>query len=159
MPITRTPMVDDDGSGTTGTVLNNAWKQEFYNQIDTLVGIWTPIPFNAANYTAAPAGTWVLQASDQTTLQYIRIGQFVTIAISIASSTITGTPTWLQIALPFMASKEMYSLGRAYLGGWQAMIALTEANGSQAKFGLLSGANWSAVTDGVYVQATLITAV
>ena len=34
MAITRTPMVDDDGSGTTGTVLNNAWKQELYNQID-----------------------------------------------------------------------------------------------------------------------------
>jgi hypothetical protein len=34
MPITRTPIVDDDGSGTTGTVLDNAWKQELYNQID-----------------------------------------------------------------------------------------------------------------------------
>jgi hypothetical protein len=34
MAITRTPMVDDDGTGTTGTIINNAWKQEFYNQID-----------------------------------------------------------------------------------------------------------------------------
>src|SRR5215471_9962850 len=34
MPITRTAMVDDDGSGTTGTVINNAWKQELYDQID-----------------------------------------------------------------------------------------------------------------------------
>jgi hypothetical protein len=32
--IGRTPMVDDDGTGEYGTVLNNAWKQEFYNQID-----------------------------------------------------------------------------------------------------------------------------
>ena len=31
---TRTPIVDDDGSGTTGTILNNAWKQELYGQID-----------------------------------------------------------------------------------------------------------------------------
>jgi hypothetical protein len=37
MPITRTPMVDDDGSGTTGTIINNAWKQELYGQIDGLV--------------------------------------------------------------------------------------------------------------------------
>lgn len=29
-------MVDDDGSGMTGTIINNAWKQEFYNQIDAL---------------------------------------------------------------------------------------------------------------------------
>jgi hypothetical protein len=37
MAITRTPMVDDDGTGTTGTIINNAWKQEFYNQIDAAV--------------------------------------------------------------------------------------------------------------------------
>lgn len=32
--IVRTPWIDDDGSGTTGTVLNNAIKTELYNQID-----------------------------------------------------------------------------------------------------------------------------
>lgn len=37
MPITRTAMIDDDGSGETGTVLNNAWKQELYNQIDAII--------------------------------------------------------------------------------------------------------------------------
>lgn len=34
MAITRTPIIDDDGSGSTGTVLDNSWKQELYNQID-----------------------------------------------------------------------------------------------------------------------------
>ena len=38
MPITRTPIVDDDGSGQTGTVLDNAWKQELYDQIDGVLG-------------------------------------------------------------------------------------------------------------------------
>jgi hypothetical protein len=32
--IPRTPWIDDDGSGTTGTVLNNAIKTELYDQID-----------------------------------------------------------------------------------------------------------------------------
>src|SRR5262245_59454993 len=32
--ITRTPMIDDDGTGQTGTILNNSWKQELYGQID-----------------------------------------------------------------------------------------------------------------------------
>lgn len=52
--ISRTPMVDDDGSGTTGTIINNAWKQELYSQIDAALaalesgasitqGTWTPI--------------------------------------------------------------------------------------------------------------------
>lgn len=34
MAITRTPLIDDDGSFNTGTVINNAWKTELYNQID-----------------------------------------------------------------------------------------------------------------------------
>jgi hypothetical protein len=34
--ITRTSMTDDDGTGTTGTVFNAAWKTEFYDQIDAL---------------------------------------------------------------------------------------------------------------------------
>jgi hypothetical protein len=33
--ITRTAWIDDDGSGTTGTVINNAVKTDLYNQIDT----------------------------------------------------------------------------------------------------------------------------
>jgi hypothetical protein len=35
--ITRTPFVDDDGTGTTGTVINNPWKQELYDQIDAVI--------------------------------------------------------------------------------------------------------------------------
>jgi hypothetical protein len=27
-------MIDDDGSGQTGTIINNAWKQELYDQVD-----------------------------------------------------------------------------------------------------------------------------
>lgn len=34
MAITRTAIIDDDGSNQTGTELNNAWKQELYDQID-----------------------------------------------------------------------------------------------------------------------------
>lgn len=32
--ITRTPWIDDDGSGTVGTVINNAVKTSIYNEID-----------------------------------------------------------------------------------------------------------------------------
>jgi hypothetical protein len=34
MAITRTPLVDDDGSGNTGSIINNALKTELYDQID-----------------------------------------------------------------------------------------------------------------------------
>jgi len=51
MPITRTPIIDDDGTGTTGTVIDNVWKTELYNQIDGLAGgAWVDVPFNPANF-------------------------------------------------------------------------------------------------------------
>jgi hypothetical protein len=39
MAITRTAWTDDDGSGTTGTVINNAVKTELYNQIDAALAL------------------------------------------------------------------------------------------------------------------------
>jgi hypothetical protein len=36
MAIVRTVIVDDDGSLTTGTIFNNAWKTELYDQIDAV---------------------------------------------------------------------------------------------------------------------------
>jgi hypothetical protein len=38
MAITRTPITNDDGSGTVGTVFENGWKTELYNQIDAAIG-------------------------------------------------------------------------------------------------------------------------
>lgn len=35
--ITRTSMTDDDGTGTTGTIINNAWKTQLYDQIDSVL--------------------------------------------------------------------------------------------------------------------------
>lgn len=37
MSIVRTPIVDDDGTGQTGTLINAAWKDEFYDQIDDAI--------------------------------------------------------------------------------------------------------------------------
>ena len=61
MPITRTPIHDDDGSGTTGTVLDNAWKQELYNQIDSLGGGERLNQNGAGAVTLSPAyGTHII---------------------------------------------------------------------------------------------------
>jgi|SRR5262245_22869207 len=66
--IVRTPMVDDDGTGTTGTVINNSWKTELYDQIDAALaaigsgGGWVgsvvgQIPFPAAQNASTNANT------------------------------------------------------------------------------------------------------
>lgn len=69
--IGRTPIYDDSGGGKDGTALDNAWKQQFYDQIDAaLAGVGTTadlaIISNAQTGTIndwAPAGrtrhTWI----------------------------------------------------------------------------------------------------
>jgi len=105
MPITRTLMVDDDGSGTTGTILNNAWKQEFYNQIDALggpsAGAWTAIPFNAANFTAS-SGVWTVTAGNVAILQWTILGgKTLAVCFKIAGNASLSLPTTaLVITLP-----------------------------------------------------------
>lgn len=45
MSITRTALTDDSGSGTDGTIINNAWLTNLYNAIDALGGkkeFWIP---------------------------------------------------------------------------------------------------------------------
>lgn len=61
--ITRTQDVDDDGSYTTGTVRNNAWKQAIYAQIDALftgafsiVGPLTVTAFGTHSFSAGGTG-------------------------------------------------------------------------------------------------------
>jgi len=85
VPIPRTPMVDDDGSGTTGTVINAAWKTELYDQIDT-VGNWVKINWAANLFT--PAG-WVVDAGDLYTLQYSVVGRAATILMVFVGTSIT----------------------------------------------------------------------
>jgi hypothetical protein len=59
MPITRTPMVDDDGSGQHGTVVNNAWKSELYDQIDgALPAATVPAPGAAGNLLTSTGAAW-----------------------------------------------------------------------------------------------------
>ena len=63
MPITRTPMVDDDGSGTSGTVVNNNWKVELYDQIDGALGPngALPAPGAVGNLLTSTGAAWASQ--------------------------------------------------------------------------------------------------
>jgi hypothetical protein len=106
--IPRTAWIDDDGTGTTGTVLNNAVKTELYNQIDTaLAGVdaaatpppWVPIAYNAANFTAN-VGSWTVTAGMQNLFIYRLWGKSLSIKFSVINATVSGSPAELRIALP-----------------------------------------------------------
>jgi hypothetical protein len=102
MAITRTPIIDDDGSGTTGTIINNAWKTELYNQIDALpsvAGVWTP-------YTTVWAGGDGIGPTPGNAIlsgRYFRVGKWVDVAIvvSMGSTTSYGTSSYWVFSLPF----------------------------------------------------------
>jgi hypothetical protein len=98
--ITRTPIIDDDGSGRTGTVIDNAWKQEFYNQIDANSGsLAVPYGLVAADFTANNGGAWTL-ISGTGAWAFNQALSTLTLFVNIANSTIVGTPTNLMMKIP-----------------------------------------------------------
>lgn len=110
MAITRTAITDDDGSRTTGTILNNAWKTELYNQIDAadvltggVASTWTP---TIGGTTSQSGQTYSSQVG-----VYWQLGKLVYLQADVALTavgTITGN---VQIkGLPFAAKT---SVGRA----------------------------------------------
>lgn len=116
MAITRTPIVDDDGSGTTGTALDNAWKQEFYDQIDAAdtalaSGVFDAVigltavggPYNPLNIGGMTTNTLVIwngaadmsiaglgngRAGQRVTFRNISAGKVITIHHLHASATV-----------------------------------------------------------------------
>ncbi len=156
MPITRTPMIDDDGTGTTGTVVNNAWKTELYNQIDAVPaiatgGVWTP-------YTAiwtSNDGTPPVLGNGTLSGRYMRIGNWVDVSIvmTIGTTTVIGTASYWVWHLPFAprvfgggAGQEvtlrvgsMYSNGAAQMPGTAYGIGSVAIYALQANNGALIG--------------------
>jgi len=104
MPITRTVMVDDDGSGTTGTIISNAWKQELYGQIDAALGVWQDIPYAAGNFVPS-SGTWAVPPASQTAFAYQITGKTIVVQVYLSSTTVTGTPAALNVILPVAANR------------------------------------------------------
>jgi len=101
MPITRTAIVDDDGTGKTGTVIDNAWKQQLYDQIDAFglstgaavgntIVPWTPIDASGAGLALGNAGC-----------AYVKIGRVVLLAANISyPATSNGASAYIG-GLPF----------------------------------------------------------
>jgi hypothetical protein len=164
--ITRTAWIDDDGSGTTGTVINNAVKTELYNQIDegfgklAVGGQGVPIahPFNAADYTATAPLVWAPTAGEIATNVYSVVGKQLFWLVQIASSTTGAAGPEVQVRLPggFVYSYPVVgSSSYANVGGSLAPLFIT---GSGAGRVGLSHADGAAINVGplyVYFAITL----
>jgi hypothetical protein len=63
-------------------------------------GVPLDIPYAAGNFTAAPAGTWVVEAVDLVTAKYVQNGRRLTLFVTVITSSVTGTPNNLRVAIP-----------------------------------------------------------
>lgn len=108
--IERTPFFDDDGTGEVGTIINDAWKQELYNQIDAalaavsaqLGAAWVNVPYAATNYSAG----WSVTVFQQEVFSYVVIGRALILTLRIVGSTPPAGATNVSIALPFAFSHQ-----------------------------------------------------
>jgi len=148
-------VTDDDGSGTTGTILDNA----FFNSVrDYVGGAWTTPAFNAANYTGSGSMTWTLTSGDVQLNKYVVIGKTVHWHLVLTTTTVGGTPsTGLRVALP-----AGLSLVGASRGVYWYLDNATEGFGGYVMVGSYveffksnSGANWTASTNNTAIYASL----
>jgi hypothetical protein len=158
MPITRTPLVDDDGSGTTGTVLNNAWQTNLYNAIDALAGgTWGNVPFSAANFTAVGGGTWTVGAGALIDNRYMIQGKLLFWHFYLSwfsgSNTVAGTVTTLQLTAPSgltLAANQKQLCPYAIDAGVRVDVDFTTNGATVIQASRRDGANWAAGSPGLF---------
>ena len=163
MAITRTPMVDDDGTGTTGTVINNAWKTELYNQIDAadLAAVtvpWVNVAYSAANFTAS-SGTWTVEAADVQWYQYLKLGNLAVVSFSIFNSTTSAATTQVILAVPSVIAAPAGIFPIALIRGRDAgaqQVALAELVNDRIRIEKLAGGTWAAQTNALLVSGTMV---
>jgi hypothetical protein len=154
-------LVDDDGSGTTGSIFDVADIDALMDAIDAeLPTTWTVVAHSAANFTGNGAMTWTVASGDQTTYAYAKGGKkTLTVSFWIAGSTVGGTPnTDLQIAIPggFVAARFMANACNVIDNGTaETGYCFVASAGTTIGIRRVNDANWSAATDATSVRGQI----
>jgi len=96
------------------------------------LGHWVDISFAAGNFTSN-AGSWTVTAGSVGAFAYTLIGQTLTLTLQINPNTvITGTPTYLSVALPAGLVAARPGIGTVVMqnSGWRLGHAIAVAGGS-----------------------------
>ncbi len=121
----------------------------------TTPGAWTTPAFDAAFFTASGSMTWTVEAGDVTTYAYAIIGKIMTVAFTLYTTTVGGTPSaTLYIKVP--ASKTVTKAMTNPVSLLDNMvrsigIATVAAGGQQIAITRTDVANWTASTNQTYV--------
>jgi len=171
--IPRATWTDDDGSGTTGTIINNARLQgDVYDKVDAIfaaagglaiagplvergrgapIGEWLTIPYSAGIFTASGSMTWTVSVAPST-LAYTVIGRTVILFFNIGG-TIGGTAsTDLFVTLPF--NPTISTPGLCRIAGASAVIGLSYFLVGQSKMGIQPNAGGNHALGASNVQGT-----
>jgi len=149
-------VTNDDGTGTTGTILD----QTLFNSVRDYIGdAWTAVAFSAGNFTGSGTITWTVASGDQQTYAYTVKGKSVTLSWFINTSTVSGTGVELRIAIPAgmtstrsVRSTYYYSdngaegIGLAWQIAGEGFVRLFKSN---------TASNWSAATDTTIVAGQI----
>jgi hypothetical protein len=149
-------VTDDDGSGTTGTILDNA----FFNSVRDYVGdAWTGIAFNSGNFTGSGTITWTVASGDQVAYAYTVKGKSVTLSWFINTTTVAGTGVELRLAIPagmtslrsvrttyFYSDAGTEGIGLAWQVPGEAFVRLFKSS---------TVSNWSAATNTTIVAGQI----
>jgi len=154
MAIQRTPLVDDDGTGETGTPFNNAWQTQLYDAMDAALatagwpgGVAGNITFPAAQVPSAGAN--VLDDYEEgtftPTLSFNGAAAGLTYAARSGSYVKIGQLVWVQVQVSLSAKGT--SAGPAQVDGLP-FIPLTGAWGAMQSPWTANAAGLSAPVQG-----------
>jgi hypothetical protein len=125
------------------------------------IGEWTSVAFAAGNFTGQGTMTWTLTAPDQIGFAYMLVGKTMTIAFTLATTTVGGVVnTLLQFAIPggFVAAVQTWAaMGITISNGVNVAGACGVTAGATVVLLTRSdGLNWAAGTDNTYAYGTII---
>ena len=137
MAINRAPfnaLIDDDGSGLTGTVWNKAAIQGvLLDPIDALIGDWQQVPFDASMFSAVGAN-WIVNAGHIGQSAVNKVGPLWMWRLDVNGATIDAPTANLYLRIPFGQTISFaYPMAVAYAncGGQGIALGAMLANGTQ----------------------------
>jgi hypothetical protein len=105
-------VTDDDGSGTTGTILDQA----LFNSVRDYIGAaWTDVTYSSGNFTASGSMTWTVGSGDQACYRWVEVGKTMVVALFLNATSVGGsTDAELRVAVP--NSRTIGTTGHSYAG-------------------------------------------
>ena len=163
MAINRGPfnaLIDDDGSGTTGSVWNKAAIQGvILDPVDALVPDWAVTPYNAGDYAADPPMGFQVNPGTTYSL-YQKTGRLLHWVFYTENATTTGSPSgnlYIHTPTAVAAAMKLRTHGRIYTSstGWIDVDIATAAPNAYVILSKYDGSVWP-VAGGMYLNFQIV---